>query len=143
MVKEFAKLKFNSQSVSENDLALIQDNPFSRECFYSCQEELSQMVNIKFYPPHSYYSILKKSISMKKLSNLTKNQELVSQFEKNLKSFSFYRDDLYLIIHEAIRLKDQLEAVVYHLNSIFNDFLPAIVIELLAENLTIEDLPSE
>lgn len=73
--------------------------------------ELKQMSNFKFYAPFTYYSVLQMSKNIKKLANLTKNEEFLAKFEANLDSFSCYKSDLQEIMAEAVQLKNQLDAV--------------------------------
>lgn len=72
---------------------------------------------------------------------LTKNEEFVTSFMKKLKTFSFYKDELHKILKEAVKMKDRSVIVDSRLKFIFGDALPDVVLSVLAEHLTVEDLP--
>lgn len=141
MIKEFSKLSFGNISFSARDMDSIRDTPKAREKFERCTAEMEEMARTKFYGHYSYYSVLKMSRRMNKLSSLTKNREFKRNFERSLPRFSNYRSDLRRIFDDAVELGVRSEAVSSRLNSIFENFLPDIVIRKLAENLTVEDLP--
>lgn len=142
MVKEFAKVFFENIQVCKSDLDLIRSHPKVRKIFENCKKELFQMSSTKIYGSYSYYSILKMSVSVKKLANLAKNEEFVKSFQDNL-SFNYYKADLQLIFEKAIQVRDNSLVVFSRLNSIFGDFLPEVVIRILTTNLETEDLPLE
>lgn len=142
MVKEFSKLIFEKVPVSKIDETLIRSDPHSREQFENFTSELEKMSNTKFYGTHSYYSMLKMSKNIKKLACLTRIPNFVENFEKNLNNFDLYKDDLRRIIQQAIKFKDEFEAVYLGLNSVFRNFFPDLVIRKLADNLAIEKLQS-
>lgn len=144
MVKEMALVKFaNDLSVSKNDMNLVEAHPVVRKLFQNCTEELYQMSEIKFYSSYSYYSVWEMSKNIKKLVELTKNEEFVTKYEENLLKFSCYCDDLQIIYNKAIKERDRSLNVIYRLYSIFGKHLPDVVIRKLSENLTLEDLPLE
>lgn len=143
MIKEFSKLIFENSSVSENDMYSIFENPMLREYFEKCMAEVEHMDSIKFYPPYSYYCILKMSKNIKKLAKLTKNEEFVKKFVTHLHKFLCYENDLRKILKKAMQVRDEVENVYLILNSIFSDFLPSIVIRKLSDNLKLKDLPLE
>lgn len=143
MVREISKLIFENLSVPNTDLDLIKTNQGILTYFEKCTKELDQMSKRKFFNSYSYYSVLMMSKKIKKLASLMKNKEFVSKFEDNLTEFSFYIDDLQRILNEAVEVRDRLQIVESKLNYIFEDFFPDIVINKLADNLTLEDLPSD
>lgn len=141
MVKEFSRLSFESIPVSKKDMDLVHKNQKAREHFSNCKSELEQMAKYKFYARYSYYCVLKMSKNLKKLANLTVNEEFKSHFEESLHKFSYYKADLQRIYEKAIKIRNELEAINLRLKTIFKDFLPDIVIRKLAINLNIDDLP--
>lgn len=141
MIKELAKLIFDNVTISEDDIKLIQSESKDREHFEKSKSELSRLESIKFYSRYSYYSLLKKTINKKKLALLTKNQEVVTEFENNLHKFPYYKDDIYKIFYEAVKIRIKSDEVITKLYYIFGDTFPDTVIRKLSENLTCEDLP--
>lgn len=145
MVKEFAKLIFENLlgTKSKSDLKMIMNNPNTRQHYENCLSELHQTAIVKFYEPYSYYSVLKKSKNVKKIALLTKNNEYVLNFEKNLDRFFYYQSDLGRILEEAIQVRNELSTVESRLVSIFGDIFPDIVIRNLQNYLSVADLPLE
>lgn len=142
MVKELAKLKFfDDSAVIKKDMKLIQSHLVIQDYFQSCMKELSEMSNTKFYDHYSYYFVLKNSKNVKKLANLTKNEEFVIKFGENIHKFSYYDSDLREIIENAIQARDRSIIIKNRLKTVFGDYLPDLVLSKLFENLKIEDLP--
>lgn len=141
MVREFSKLAFENLPIFEFDMDLINENSETLEYFENCKNELKQMASTEFYAPYSFYSILKMSISTKRLALLAKNNNLVSKFEEKVCTFSCFKSDLQIIWEEAIQIRDNLEVVESRLNSVLCNFFPDVVLKKLAKNLTVEDLP--
>lgn len=139
MVKEFSKLKFKNEPITETDMKLIQSNPKARKHFENCTAELELMACTKFYAYHSLYSVM--SVGTQKLANLAKNQELVSKFEASLMQLCYFKSDLQTLWDEAIKKRDSLLIIESRLNSVFSNFLPEIVKRKLAKQLNLEDLP--
>lgn len=144
MVKEFAKLSFENQYISNSDIDLMKKRKWFVEYKVSIND-LSEMAKTKFYASYSYYSVLKMSKNINKLSKLTRNEEFVRNFKKNLNSqkFFLYNSDLVEIFKEAVELRNESQIVVNKLNSIFRDSFPDLVIRKLAVNLSLRDLPLE
>lgn len=140
MVKEFSKLSFDKGSISKSDMDLIVQNPILHTYLKKCLTELDHMASNKFYVPYSYGCILKMSQNIKKLAYLTNNQKFLVAFEGNLQQYSHYKDDLHRILADAIKVRDKLQIVETRLKSTFNE-CPEVIIILLAEYLTVEDLP--
>lgn len=143
MVKEFSKLNFENQSVFSEDLILIQTNPVALPHFEKCNDELYLMANTEFHAPYSFYSLLTASISIKNLSNLTRNEEIIMNFTENLQRFPYYEPELRRIWEEAMMIRENLEVVIFRLKCMFGDFFPDLVIRKLSTMLTVEDLPLE
>lgn len=143
MVKEFSKLNFENKVVSQKDMDYIRANPWIQHHFESCANELFQMANTEFYAPCSFYSLLNRCMAIKKLANFTKNENLVSRFEENLLSFSYFKNDLRIFWDEAIQVRNSTEEIYIRLYSIFRDILPEDVLRKIGENLTLQDLPAE
>lgn len=142
ILKKLGKLSMEDVPLLETDMEVINAEPVYKKLLEDCKSELTQMSRTKFYPPYSYYSVLNMSKNIKKLSNLTKNDEFVVNFKKNL-SFPLYRNDLEYIFNEAVQLRDDSLTILSRLNSIFGDILPSIVNKKLAANLSVKDLPLE
>lgn len=140
IIKELTKLVYGNFPVPQNDLALIKENSDFLKYFENCMAELSQIAST-YYGPHSYYSMLNTTISMKKLAYLSKNETIVKNFEENLCRFRFFQNDLRRILDEATQIKNKLMIVESRLKSTFFDFFPDIVIRKLANSLAIEDIP--
>lgn len=142
MIREIAKLKFfDNSAVNKNDMDLIRSNPVLEKYFQSCIEELDQMSSLKFYASFSMCSVLRMSKNIKKLANLSKNEELVAKFYSNLNKFSYYENDLLRIMKEAIQVRDESITVESRLEILFADFFPRIIVRKLADNLSPKDLP--
>lgn len=137
MIKEIAKkIFFHNLSDCSEDINLMAAHANIERFFLSCTKELSYMSNFKFYSFYSYFSVLKMSKKIKKLSNLTRNEI----FEKNLKSFNFYKNDLQQIWMKALRVRDDLLIIETKLKIFFGNFFPDVVYRKLMNNLSIEDL---
>lgn len=142
MIKEFTKLISENRPVSKTNMDLVQTNLEARNYFELCSTELEKMKKIIFYAPHSYYFVLNMSKkTIKKLANLTKNEEFIAKFKENLKSFCCFKNDLEQFFKEAIQVRDESIIVESRLKTIFKDCFPDIVIRILADNLVVEDLP--
>lgn len=142
MIQQIAKLKsFDDSFVNKLDMEIIQKDSRLLEYFEKCENELDQMARTKFYPPYSYYCILKMHKNIKKLANLTKNKEFEKNFIENLNGFPHYKNDLVIIFNEAVAVKEENLIVRSRLESIFCDLFPDIVIRELALKLTVKDLP--
>lgn len=141
MIREFSKLHFEKISIFQRDMDMIQKNREARDYFENCTAELKNLSSTKFYGAHTYYSVLKESISVEKLASLMNNSEIVLEFFENSQQFVYYNGDLKKIWKEAIKIRKKFEDVKSRLEFIFNDCLPEIVIRNLANNLTLDDLP--
>lgn len=143
MIQEMAKEKFlNESAVSQTDMDLIRNERPLMEHFQVCTAELDRMSGTKFYSNYSYISVLKMArCNIKKLAKLTRKEEFVSKFEKNLGEFFCYESDLREVLDEACKVRNKSFQVYSTLYSIFKNYFPDIVIRKLAENLNIEDLP--
>lgn len=141
MIREFSKLIFENEPICINDMILLNDSSDDRKLLDMCTSELRQMSSTKFYGLHSYYSVLKMSKNIKKLANLTRNEEFLQRFELDLHRFRFFQDDLRFILEKAIQLRDKIDIVYSKLYSVFKDSFPDIVIRKLVENVTVKDLP--
>lgn len=141
MLKEFARLTFENLFVSEYDMALIQADPNARRHFRNCLIELNRMANTQFYSPYSYYCMMKESINKNQLANLMNNEQLFSKFEEYLRTLSYFGDDLRRVSRGPIEIRDRYNTVVSRLFSIFEKYLPKLVIEILAKYLSVEELP--
>lgn len=143
MIKEFSKLTFENIPVSQFDINLVRENPDAREEFEKCLEELKLMAETKFYAPYSYYRVLKRSMEIKKLSKLAKNEELFSKFEEFMCKVSYYKKDLQEVFENAVTVRDRSDEVVSRLSSVFEKILPEDVILNFSEYLGVEDIPRE
>lgn len=143
MVEKFSLLSFENLPISGSDANFIQDKPMAPEHFEKCIAELGRLSSTEFVHGHSFYSVLKMSIGMKKLAKYATNEELVLKFEENLRQITYYTNDLLNIWEQAIRTREKSEAVTSTLHSILDDFLPDKIILKLTENLTLEDFQLE
>lgn len=140
MVKEFSKLTFKGSVVSKKNMDFVRASPMAEEHFENCKRELQLMADTKFRADYSYFCLLDKKMNLKKLAQLTKNEEFVTKFEKGLPNFSYYVEDLQEVWKDASRVKDEMDAVYEILKSVFKEFLPEIVLRKLTNNLKLEDL---
>lgn len=142
MIKEFSKLNFENVPILESDMHLIQNNSDARKYFDNCVVELKKMSET-FWGSQTFYSILKQTVSIKKLANLSRNVDLLKVAEDNLCKFTYYESDLQRIFDQVIHVRDRLVEVESRLQALFGDFLPNLIIRELADYLTVEDLPLE
>lgn len=142
MVKELAKLKFQNTEVYIPDMSLIKANPIAQKHFDKCMNELQQMSSTRFYGFHSYYSMLM-SKNIKKLARLMKNQDFLTKFEKGTGKYFYYGNDLQRILVRATQVRDESQVVYSRLFSVFRGYLPEVIIEKLADNFNMNDLPSK
>lgn len=138
MIKEFAKLLYKNISVSKEDMHLV--GKIAPYRFDGCTTELIEMNSVNFFGSHSFYSLLNKSISVTKLASLTNNENIARKFYSYKETLNFYQDDLQLIWEEAVCFREKFQNVTSTLNSIFNNFLPDVVVRKLAKCLIQEDL---
>lgn len=141
MVKEFSALHFEEKFVLPKDMSLIRKWPFYWETFAECTAELNLMKKTKFYGDYNYHCVLR--MDLNELKRLARNKELVQNFLSKLPELTHYETDLQKKLVEAIRLRDDLVAVEIRLKQVFGDYLPDVVIRLLAEYLELKDLPLE
>lgn len=125
-------------------MSLVKEHTEAQDYLKKCTNELNEMSIIKFFGFHTYYSLMRKSVNMKKLlSRRIKNVEFLESFEKNLNKFPCFKSDLKRVFDEAIPVREELLLVEDRLKYIFSDYLPDVVVRILAENLKAEDLPLE
>lgn len=140
VIKELARLFFEDPELVP-DVELVNGNPRAREHFRNCRGELSLMANTRFYEAHTYYSVLSKVFCVRRLTNFVKKEKNLRKFERDLPRFGYYERDLRRILDEAIREKEKFMAIVARLKLAFGKKFPNQVIEIMAENLTIDDVP--
>lgn len=142
LLKEYSRMSYEN-AIFERDIDVLLENSNHkiREHFEKCYVELATLNKTIFYSPYSYYSILKMEKNIKKLAKLTKNDEFVVEFEKNLSSFHYYRDDLRGVFNEAVQVRNDSVIIFNQLNSLFGYFFPDLIIRKFAENLMVKDLP--
>lgn len=143
MLKGFSRLSFDKIPICQSDMNMIQADSRLRKHFEECKEEVNKMNNTIFYSSYSYYSVIKMSKNIRKLSKLTNNDKFVSEFEKNASSFEYHRNDLNWILEEAIQVRDDTKIVRSKLNGVIGDHFPDLVIRKLADYLTTDDLPQQ
>lgn len=102
IVKQFAVLVFENNSISDKDMNLMKKNLTTYKHFENCKIELKQMTSIKINGTHSFYSIMKSSNDLKQLSFLIKETEFISNFRKNLSRLSYYKNELEIILEKAM-----------------------------------------
>lgn len=101
MMKGFSKLSLDDASIVKRDMDSIEANPKAMEHFKKCVAELKLM---KKYP--TYYCVLKMSNDTRNLAALAKSVEFVSEFERNLSLFSYFKNDLKSIFDDAVEIRD-------------------------------------
>lgn len=145
VMKELAKLTFENFTVlSTRNMEFIQAKGVLKDHFERCKNELYGLSNTYFYGAHTYHSVMKMSNNnQKRLAKLMKNEEFVEMFEANLSSFPCYEDQLRRILKDAIQVKNESVVVESRLKSVFGDYLPDVVLRILADELLLKDLPLE
>lgn len=118
-------------------------DPRLKGAFENFTAELNRMKNTKFYGNHIYYSVLKMSKNLRKLGFLANNLEFTYRFMEKLHLFTCYGSELRRIMNEAIRVKDEFVTVEERLKSTFGIFIPDVFLRILAEYLSVDDLPLE
>lgn len=137
MILEFAKLSFQYISICESDANLLQSRDLDLQYFEGCMGELHRIASTIFFRSHSYYSVLK--ISKKKLAVLVEDEEFVKNFYKNFPVCS-YKRELMDNVEEAIKIREKNMSVYSRLSSIFDRYLPGLVIKRVTEYMDF-DLP--
>lgn len=142
LVKELAKLKFESKFICNRNLEYLQQKENVREVFEDCIKELQKMRDTKFYNNFSLYEILKLRKNRIKLILLTKNEDFVSAFKLTCNislSFEYYGDDLKDDFENALKKRDILECEkkkIYESGLGKKFSVPSEVIEIIAEFAT-------
>ena len=103
--------------------------------------ELEEMANTNFACSHSYYSVLKMSNNIKRLTRLTRNEELIKKFKEDIGMFPYFKEDLLRIFNSAIQARNESYLIEDRLFDVFGYSLPSLIQKKLVENLTVEDLP--
>lgn len=80
------------------------------------------------------------SKNIRKVANLTKNEEFVAKFEENMDEFTYYQKDLSKILEEAKEVKNRSEVIYSQLYSIFHRSFPDVVIRKLADDPNLKNL---
>lgn len=88
-IKEFSKMDYENRPICEIDWNLIASDEKCRIYFDRCLSELELMASTEFCASHSFYSLINRSISIKKLARFSKNDKLVSKFEGNVQRFHY------------------------------------------------------
>lgn len=144
MVKGMIKSRTRNYFVSTRVIArltILNVHPKIREHFEKCKSELLQMANDKFHGNHSYYSILNMTKNLNKLAHLVRNKQFVINFVNGLHRYPVYKKNNLKILKDAIQLRDRSKIVDSRLIATLGDLFPHVVLDELAKNLTVEDLP--
>lgn len=80
-------------------------------------------------------------IDLKKLANLTKNEELVSMFDENFPKFPYYATDLQKVWKKANKLSNEFEVFCSKLYDVFDDLFPDIAVRKPTNHFSLENLP--
>lgn len=139
MIRALAK----STTISKTNMDYVQSHTVEQKLFQKYSKGISLLKSLVFYAPHSYYSVLGMRNNLKKLAKLTMNDDFVAAFKNNLTSFTLYRDDLRVIFKDAVRVRDELLRIRCFLKTGFGDFLPDVVLDNVAKNLSIRDVKFE
>lgn len=148
MIKEIAFLKFFNKDVSEKNMSIINKNPVAVKHLKNCYIQLSNMKRTLFYENFSLLNILALKTKIKKLANLTRNENFLSALETRLfkeKKDNFemiyYHFDLVHLFYEAAEFRNNLITVYSRLESIFKKVFPDLITRKLANYLDVADLP--
>lgn len=141
LVKEIAKQQFdNNFPVMERDLNIIMKDFKLNQHYKICINELPIMAQTVFYAPYTYYSVLKMFQKIKRLANLTKNQEFLNNFYENVSLFPTFEKNLRDVMKQAIQVRNKAHIVETKLKNVLGNFFPSFVMRKLASFLSIKDL---
>lgn len=144
MIKNISRLNFENRPVPDKDMNWIRNNPIAHEHFVNCSSELREMSNTIFWNSQTLYSLLNMNWKIKKLSNLLNNMDFRSKIREKLYRFTYFKRELFLNFDEAKEAWTNKFLVELRLKAIFKkSILPDLAIEKIAENLTLEDVPTE
>lgn len=140
LVENLALAKFEQQPISDANLKFLSQNNRLQKKFNSCFIELEKLKSFDFNG-FTLYDILRMRRQPKKLTFLTKNENLVTAFTWwNRKSFKNYGEELDYIFNKALKARDILQSEENKLELMFKDYnLPDLVLQkitcLLNDNL--------
>lgn len=134
MLREIAKFSFEGLYVCPENLNYLNAQKSNLKYFENCLAELREMKHSVAHGAWSFYDILKMQKQLGKLLSLAKNEGFVAVFKisKKHEIFKQYKDDLYYIFLDAVKMRDILMLEVEKLHFIFKDYLPELVIDKVA-----------
>lgn len=136
MINELSRLSFESLPVPQKDMAFIRRYQKSQEYFEECLSEIDRMKNDKIYKFYSYHSVLNKTISVRKLAFLAKNERISRGWPYHNYSF-----DLRVTFEEALAVRNKYESTFLELKSTMGGVFPDVVLRRLADSFTFEKEP--
>lgn len=141
LIEEYAKAAIEEVQIPEIDMKLIRNNKIFLDFFEDCKSKLRELASTKFYASYSYYKMLRGSTNMKKLAKLTRNEDFVKGYRRNLRKLQYYQNKLRRILREAEKIRDKSLIVQNRLESLFGGYLPDLIVRKLGSGLSVEDLP--
>lgn len=103
MMKEFSRINFENRLIPGKDMSWIRENLNAWKLFDECMNELQEMANTEFWASRSFYSLLKMTRSIRKLSNLAENVVFIRKVEDTINSkFSFFQHELTSKLKESL-----------------------------------------
>lgn len=143
LLREYAKLLFERARVPRSYTALIKPmmSPELKQTLRDYAEELERMSRTPLWGNYTYYSVLKGSLSLRKLALLIKDERLTRRIEINMCGFRYFKKDLSGLFEEALYLRNRLIGTECRLEFVFGDNLPERALKRMARCLSIYDLP--
>lgn len=134
IIKEIAKLSFEKVEVSKQDIKAIMEDSETSKYFNKCRAELKKMADEIFYPPFSYYSVMKMSKNIKKLACLTKIKDFERKFIEKMIGFENYENEIWITFEDALSIRNNMLAMYDTLQNLFGNLLPDVAIRNLASD---------
>lgn len=142
MVKNIAKLKYEKKCILDSDIQLIKENPEMQQHFDACILELNKISSTVLWKRETFYSLLRRTVRIEEKANLAKNLEFIRNTQDRIScNFQIFKYNLIVGLQEAINIWNDKLIVEMRLKIILKETLPDSVIEKLAQNLKIEDVP--
>lgn len=141
VLKELSRLNFENRSIPHSDMEWIREHPKVQEYFNNCMNELEVMSKTAFWGSQTVYSFLKMTSEIKKLSNLTNNEDHIRKvLDSIFTRFPNFQSDLNSNLEEDMKVWNDTLIVESKLKPIFKGFLPNIVIEKVSQHLSVKDV---
>lgn len=124
------------------ETGVFQANNQLRNYINHCTEEL-ETNHVLFHSHHRMSTLLFLTKKLNVLANLTQNHEAVLLFQTRMNTFDHFRQDLMIVLQEAITLREESDNVQLRIYHTFVDRLPSLIVRKMAKYLVPEDLPLE